>query len=357
MSDSVPTTEKTSQNRRETQCNTRNVVAELAYLFGATNQPPLILLLGAGASYRSGIPVASESVKRIAKAAFAWNRLGMDENSCNPPPSDWMPYLESQDWFIRDSQKFAENFPLAVKHLLTPRERRRRFLCDLIIPPNGISEGYRALGRLMLRRLCKTVLTTNFDQLIADTLRDLKPNVREVIEINRTRDDFVRFGLFKDFQVVYLHGAVEFYRDRNEEDETKKLDEELVKLLRPVLRDSPLIVIGYRGYEQSVIRHLLEDGISDCKGYPNGIFWCKRRGSDLHENVEIFRKKIPGNFHELEIEGFDELLVALDKALEDCSNIPNRHTTKDQPAIPGASSFDQHGAEGVTRSGFISFLV
>src|SRR5207237_7023485 len=126
MPDSTATTENASEHKRYRPGSPRNVVAELAYLFRATNQPPPILLLGAGASYRSGVPLAGEAVKRIAKAAFAWNRLGMDETSCNPPPSDWMPYLESHDWFIRDPQKFAENFPLAVKHLLTPRERRRR---------------------------------------------------------------------------------------------------------------------------------------------------------------------------------------------------------------------------------------
>ena len=129
-----------------------------------------------------------------------------------------MPYLEQQSWFIPDAERLAENFPLAVKHLLTPRERRRSFLRDLVSdPPNGISEGYRALAQIMLRRLCRIVLTTNFDNLIKDALEELRPNVREIIEVNRTRDDLVRFSLFREFQIVYPTGRSNFT-----EIETKK---------------------------------------------------------------------------------------------------------------------------------------
>lgn len=243
-----------------------------------------------------------------------------------------MPYLEGHSWFIQGPERLAENFPATVKHLLKPKERRRRFLRDLVIAPNGISDGYRALARLMLRRLCWTVLTPNFDCLVADALRLLGPNVREIVEVNRTSDDLVRFSLFREFQIVYLHGAVEFYRDKNEEDETKRLDERLVKLVRPMLRDAPLIVVGYRGYESSVMHHLLEEGLAECQNYPNGIFWCRRRGSALHENVQALQKAIGGNFHDLEIDGFDELLVALDKALADCSRLHQGGAIKQQTA-------------------------
>jgi hypothetical protein len=342
----------------ESTSQSRNVVAELAYHFRVMDQAPPVLLLGAGASYRSGIPLAAEAVKRIAKASFTWTRLGLDEKLCNPPPSDWLPYLESHQWFVREPDRLAENFPAAVKHLLTPKERRRRFLRDLIVAPNGISDGYKALSQIMLRRLCWTVLTTNFDCLIADSLRQLGPNVREIVEVNRTLDDLVRFSLFREFQIVYLHGAVEFYRDRNEEEETKRLDDELVRRLRPMLRDSPLIVIGYRGYELSVMQHLLGEGLGECQNYPNGIFWCRRRGSALHENVESLRQAIGGNFHDLEIEGFDELLTSLEKALVGCSRLPSGGTIRKQTTIAVATPDDrEERVAGLTKESLDMALV
>jgi hypothetical protein len=82
------------------------------------------------------------------------------------------------------------------------------------------------------------------------------------VEINRTADDLVGFSVYNRCQVVYLHGAVEYYRDKNLVQEVQRLDDQLVRRVRPVITDSPLIVIGYRGSEPSIMSHLLgKDGL------------------------------------------------------------------------------------------------
>jgi hypothetical protein len=192
-------------------------IKELAYLFRTSRPTRPVLFLGAGASFRSGIPMAGEATKRIARAAYSRLRLGDDEKPSNPKPSDWMPFLQRQPWFVSDPTRFADNFPLAVEHLLHPAEFRREFFTEMIKPPNGINLGYRRLAKLMRRRLCWTVMTTNFDHNIVESLRELRPPISEVVEINRTADDLVRFDIYNynRCQVVYLHGAVEYYRDKN----------------------------------------------------------------------------------------------------------------------------------------------
>ncbi len=291
-------------------------LSELAYLFRATRQSRPLLLLGAGASFRSGIPLANDLISRIARAAYARQVKGQDERLCHPAPSDWLPFLQNQPWFISDAKRYAENFPLAVEHLLHPREFRREFLTESIQPSNGISDGYRGLANLVMRRLCWTILTTNFDHLIVDALRDRRPHIPDVIEINRTEDDLVRFNIFNRCQVVYLHGAVEYYRDKNLVNETARLDEKIVQLIRPLLSYSPLIVMGYRGAEPSITAHLLAEGIGDCHGYPNGIYWCVRRGESPHENVIQLWDLIGPNLRIVEIDGFDEAIGSLDRELE-----------------------------------------
>ena len=57
----------------------REAVATLAPLFRATDEPPPLILLGAGASLRSGVPTAAEAVKQIARLA-TWPR---------PSPRRW----------------------------------------------------------------------------------------------------------------------------------------------------------------------------------------------------------------------------------------------------------------------------
>jgi hypothetical protein len=291
-------------------------VQELAYLFRAIRPNRPVLFLGAGASYRSGIPMAAESTKRIARAAFSRQILGMDERSGNPKLTDWMPWLQKQTWFIPGEENFADNFPLAVEHLLRPAEFRREFFTEMIKPPNGINAGYRSLARIMHRRLCWSVLTANFDHNIVEALREQRPYISDIVEINRTADDLVRFSIYNHCQIVYLHGAVEFYRDKNLAEDVQSLDKGLVKLVWPVLRDSPLIVVGYRGSEPSIAKHLLEAGIRETNGYRHGIYWCLLKGERPHQNVTHLEGLLGSNFRLLEIAGFDELMEAIDRELE-----------------------------------------
>ena len=137
----------------------------LASLFRASNEARPILLLGAGASVPSGVPVAAESVRRLARRVYA----DIVQGGSVPPEqvrlTEWMPWLRSHNWFIKGDDRLAENFPLVVKNLLTPREYRARILRDLFRPSNEIGSGYRNLAGLVLRGLARTILTTNFRYL------------------------------------------------------------------------------------------------------------------------------------------------------------------------------------------------
>ena len=292
-----------------------STAGDLIYLLRAQRPTRPVLLLGAGASYRAGIPLARECVQRVAQAAYARREKGQDWRLAKPLPSDWRPYLQKQPWFIAGDDRLADNFPLAVEHLLFPQEFRREFMTELIKPVNGINEGYKRLANLMHRGLCHSVLTTNFDSLIVDALREKGPHVRDIVEINQSEGDLVRFNTYNPYQVVYLHGAVEFYRDQNLPKETERLDENLALLLRPLLKDAPLIVVGYRGFELSVVNHLLKEGAAECGNYKQGIYWCLRRGETLHPHVEELAELISPNLSIVEINGFDELMVDLDEAL------------------------------------------
>jgi hypothetical protein len=186
-------------------CNNKKmmnrVISELAYLFRADRRNRPLLLLGSGSSYRSGIPLAGDAVKLIAKASYARSVMGVDWRRVTVMPSDWMPYLQRQEWFISDVKRFSENFPLAVQNLLTPVEFRRDVLMEMIQPPNGINDGYHHLAKLMMKGLCCTILTPNFDSLAASALRELHPHIRTVIEINRTHSDLVALASTTDIKL------------------------------------------------------------------------------------------------------------------------------------------------------------
>jgi hypothetical protein len=227
-------------------------VRELVSIFGPQNEARPTLLLGAGASFSSGVPLADESVKRIARRYYAERLLG----SAVPPEqvktSEWMAWLYGQPWFIRDPARLGENFPFAVKHLLQPQAYRQKVLLDLITPSEDLGRGYHHLAELVLRGLAGTILTANFDICLPKALNDKRPHIRYVAEVNRGPDDFREFDLFNRAQIVWLHGKAEQYTDRNLTEETAALDPKLVGMLIPLLQSTPLVVVGYRGAELSI---------------------------------------------------------------------------------------------------------
>lgn len=98
-------------------------IGHLRSLF--TNGPEPIFLLGAGASYRSGIPLAGEMVEKIARWRYCQeNNISIEDPRIRR--SAWYPWLEKQNWFRKDLDS-ADNFPFAVENILIPSESRRLF--------------------------------------------------------------------------------------------------------------------------------------------------------------------------------------------------------------------------------------
>lgn len=289
-----------------------DTVRELAALLSPNNEARPTLLLGAGASFSSGVPLADESVKRIAKRYYA-ERVNGGLLPEMVKTSEWMGWLGQQRWFQPDLSRMSENFPAAVKHLLTPQAYRQKVLLDLMAPDGEIGAGYRHLAELVLRGLVGTILTTNFDMCLPRALNDKRPHIRHVAEVNRGPGDFREFDIFNRAQIVWLHGKAEQYSDKNLTEEVQELDPKLVGVLLPLLQSTPLIVIGYRGAEPSIMESLL--GVPGDLEFKHGLYWCHKGGGDLHPNVQSLQERLGSNFKLCEISGFDELLIDLDKKL------------------------------------------
>lgn len=148
-------------------------------------------------------------------------------------------------------------------------------------PRNGLSAGYRTLANFVMRGLVRTILTTDFDPCMPDALRERQPHIRRICEVNRSPGDFDQFNVFNKSQIVWLHGRAEQYSDQNADGETDALDPQLLALIKPLL-SSPLVVIGYRGAELSVMEGLFGQEKQGCLDVPNGVCWCLRHGERLH---------------------------------------------------------------------------
>lgn len=285
-----------------------NTVQQLFSLFRETPDP--VLLLGAGTSVKSGIPLGDDIVEKAARWEYCRGN-SLDYEDIRVKRSDWLTLLKDQSWFKATS--LADNYPLVTKFLLQPKHNRKQFFVSVLNPDVPASSGYERLAEFMFLRLVRTVLTTNFDRVLVDLCRARKrPRHVNIIE---TPSDYTKLSTGPvSPQLAYLHGSVDHYTDKNDIDEIQEMDRALATRLTPLLRDHPLIVIGYRGAEPSIMQHLLTGHAKAADNYRHGIYWCAydyQQPSDLHPLVHELAHTIGVNFQVVAIQGFDELMEEL----------------------------------------------
>lgn len=296
-----------------------------------------VLLLGAGASITSGIPAAGTTVEKIAR--WAWCK----ENGRHPDDftirrSDYWPWLTAQPWFGRDLSP-AELYPNAIDNLLGVKSDRREFFEQLVNPLNvPPSRGYVALTQILHQGWISTVLTTNFDPCL-ERAQILSNRPHRLVNIS-TSVDYVMFSSApQDPQLIFLHGSVKHYTDKNLTSEVESLDPHLVSRLRPLLQDHPVIVVGYRGAEASVMRDLFL-AQATAGGFLHGVYWCVLEGEQagpFSPWVTQLAGAIGTNFQLVPIKGFDDLfekdlLASMTAAGALPTRRPSGHSVAGMPA-------------------------
>jgi hypothetical protein len=289
--------------------------------------------------------MAADAVKQIARIVYSEQKLLGSRPPERVKPSEWEPWLRQQRWFKKESASFAENFPSAVEHLLIPAEFRKRVLLEIMNPVNGLSAGYGILADFVMRGLVRTILTTNFDPCLPEALRSRHPHIKHIAEVNRGPTDYGEFDVFSKCQIVWLHGKAEQYSDKNSQGEVGSLDEQLLQLLRPLLRASPIIVVGYRGAEASIMEGLFGQSDAGRLDFRNGVYWCVRPDDSTHIRVSALAERLGSNFKFLEIEGFDEILLDVSKQLIGKDRFSLAHSST---ADASGASFDEQVAIGAT---------
>ena len=265
-----------------------------------------VLLLGAGASITSGIPAAGATVEKAAR--WAWcKEHGRHPDDPAIRQSDYWLWLTAQEWY-RPDVELPELYPSAIDNLLPVKSDRRQFFEKLINPGVPPSKGYEALTHILHQGWISTVLTTNFDRCL-ERAAILHNRPHRLVSVD-TPDDYVTFSSVPhDPQIVFLHGSVKHYTDKNLVAEVQTLDPALISQLAPLLRDHPTVVVGYRGAEASVMNDLFMAQAAS-GGFLHGIYWCVLDTvSPLSPCVTRLAEEIGSNFQLVPISSFDALFA------------------------------------------------
>jgi hypothetical protein len=186
---------------------------------------PAHILFGAGCSKAAGIPLASEIVAEIHERYSGYCHRLHDA----------------------DRQKYG-----ACMKLLSPNERR-----DLLAPylaKASINWAHIALAQFMNEAFIERALTVNFDNLLARAcgLLSLYPAIYDFGSAP-TSD----VSVIVSPAIVHLHGQGHGVVLLNTEDETKSHSKKIAPVLQQSM-DHPLIVIGYSGATDDVLRIVRE---------------------------------------------------------------------------------------------------
>lgn len=126
--------------------------------------------------------------------------------------------------------------------------------------------------------------------------------------------------------------------DRIMQDEVQQLDQDLTSQVLPLLRDHPLIVVGYRGAEPSIMRTLLLEQLDNAINFPNGIFWCVLEDTtldDLAPMVKELAYKLQDNFALVHIENFDQFMKEFSARIRQ-----GKQTTPREAGYSDAETYD-----------------
>ncbi|UTJ07426.1 TPR end-of-group domain-containing protein [Arcobacter roscoffensis] len=264
-----------------------------------------VFLLGAGASVQSEIPSASklakewiEEIKEDLKEEFeSWKKENkIDEK--NP------------------ASKYTEIF-------------RKRFEYN---PQNGYetlqkimenkqpSIGYTILSQILENTNHNFVITTNFDSLIEDALF-LFTSKRPLVCGHESLANFVQLNSTRP-TIIKAHRDI-LLDPYNSPDNTCELEQPLEQALKPILANSPLIIIGYGGNDKSIMNFLKNSTRKE-------IYWCLKNTENIPQNI---KEVLKGNDKIVKIEGFDELMVSLQKNVYSFESIESLSKDDDSESL------------------------
>ena len=177
------------------------------------------------------------------------------------------------------------------------------FLAELMNSKHP-SETYIFLADLFINKMFSIAFTTNFDDLLGESLSLLGVRSKEIWSDSGETDN----TLSKiSPNIIKLHGDYMYNNTKNLSGETRKLVLPLWHQLEDVLSKGGLIVIGYSGADNSIMYAL--EKLTEKYSFP--LFWCELKGkienNEIHWRVKnLIENSTNGYF--VKINDFDSFI-------------------------------------------------
>ena len=265
-------------------------------------------LLGAGASITSGVQSAEDCIWDWKKLIYLSNNptyesfLDIHADYCRKRIQAW---IDEQGGYPKEKSEeeyvfYAENtFPF-------PGDRTKYFkdLCSNKSP----NIGYKLLCLLHKYGVLKSVWTTNFDGLVERAAH--QANITP-INVNLDNPDRI-YQSENTYDLLYiaLHGDYKYSALKNTAEELDSQQDTFSNRLKEYFVDRHLIVIGYSGRDQSLMKSLTEAFSRPGAGR---LYWCGY-GTYMNDNVKSLLTTARNAGRDavfVETDGFDKTIISL----------------------------------------------
>ena len=278
--------------------------------FGIKRSTPHALFLGAGASISSGIPSAEKCIWEWKRSIFATKNPGLEDQFSELS----LPSVQRriQEWLDRQgtypAAGSAEEYGFYIQSCYPISDDRRTYFQEKVRAAKP-HVGYRLLCHLALADLFRSIWSTNFDCLAARTAANFRLTPIEIGIDSQNR--LPRPPSKGEILCVSLHGDYRYDPLKNTPLELQTQENELREALIVELRNTPLIVSGYSGRDQSVMESLKAAYSEHGTGT---LYWCGFSDGDVPDHIAKLIRHARANGRNafyIPSQGFDDLLTRL----------------------------------------------
>lgn len=347
----------------------KSKVKEVNYLLNkvsdkepGTNTPKFCMLIGAGCSFESGLPLGGDVITLLQHEVFI-------NEKCSRPPSlkpnkKWKEYLVELQKFVKtnklekafedfidtvesqvssetdaDFEKYLDRLPYSLFskdkrqklkdadlknlwnlhkdkiykdlmygawfELYDDKASERQHYIEQLMDNTDAQAGYIFMANIVKNDYLRTVFTTNFDDLVYDALMRIA-GTRARVFAHQELSGYIDFRKTKP-SIVKLHGDYLFQDIRNTITEIDVQGNRMHGKLHDSISQFNLIVCGYNGADYSIMRILEEAKIYN-QTSPFELIWCSPSPFEkLHWRVKELLKNYNNSWF-IQI-GFDELMA------------------------------------------------
>jgi Tfp pilus assembly protein PilF len=229
------------------------------------HQQSFTWFLGAGCSISSGIMDAGGLVDKWLLELHELQ--DSSEQSFEAWRQNKFPTYDPNNRAMLYASAFESRHPF-------PADRQREI--EMICAKGEPGYGYATLAQLLSHaeygRFCNTVLTTNFDDQIADALYLYgERHARPLVITHESLARYVRTSSPRPI-IVKLHGDAHL-DPKNLQPETREIDASVREPLYPFLQNHALVFIGYGGNDESILKFVLN---CPMRGIYPPIYWVSK---------------------------------------------------------------------------------